>query len=438
MSRFSLRTVAAATGVVILALPFAVSAGTFEMVPTSFEDAPDNNVGNGSCATDLPGNPCTLRAAIMESNALTGLNSIKLNGGVYQLTIPGHNENGAATGDLDITDDLQIVSTPGVLTTIDGGGIDRVFDVQTSGDVLFSGIIIRNGQAADPAVGNQTYSGGGLQLRGSGSTTLQFCIVKDNVANTGGGIFSTAAGSTLIQYSVLTNNRTDSRVGITNPEGSALRANGAGTIRFENASIYGNSLIGSGSGTLGSISISAGALQMFSSTVDGDNRTGVHTYSSDVTLDNVTLSANGDRGLIWGNFAGTTVELFVRNSIIAGNGTDCFINAQSGATVNMDGHNIDSDGSCNLTVPGNGNQSGVQLDWMVGPLNTQIALPARFPWPIGPATDSGSPLDPTSGNPDACFRYDQRGIDRSTNGPCDVGAVESVLLFKNGFEGIII
>ena len=113
--------------------------------------------------------------------------------------------------------------------------------------------------------------------------------------------------------------------------------------------------------------------------------------------------------------------------------------AQGGGAIDIDGHNIDSDGGCGLSAaPAYGNLIHVPLDWMLGPLNTNALLPARFPFPDGPAHDTGSPLDTTLGNPEACFRYDQLGVDRSSNGPCDIGAVEAVHLFGNGFEGIII
>jgi CSLREA domain-containing protein len=79
-------------------------AATFTVNSTA--DAVDTNPGDGVCA-DGSGN-CTLRAAIMEANALPGADTITLPAGTYILTIPGINEDAAATGDLDITADLTI------------------------------------------------------------------------------------------------------------------------------------------------------------------------------------------------------------------------------------------------------------------------------------------------------------------------------------------
>ena len=73
-------------------------------------DAVDAAPGDGVCAD--AGGACTLRAAVMETNALPGADEISLPGGTYVLSIPGADEDAAATGDLDIVDDLMI----------DGGG----------------------------------------------------------------------------------------------------------------------------------------------------------------------------------------------------------------------------------------------------------------------------------------------------------------------------
>ena len=412
-------------------------AATF--TPDTLQDAPDTVPGDGVCSSSFFG-LCSLRAAVMEANASAGADTIQLNGGTYVLSLSNASgdENAAATGDLDVQDDLQILSQAGVLTTIDGGGVDRVFDVLGATDFTISGLIVRNGAAVDPVAGNDSYLGGGLRLGNSGSNLIQFSVIEDNTANAGGGIWTSTA-STLIRYSVLRNNHADGGVQITNPEGSALRMDGNASLRIENSSLHGNGLLGSGSGNRGAVSVHTSDLEMFSSTVDGDSDGGISTYNSNVTLGNVTVTANGNVGLQWGNFAGTGVTLFLRNSIVAGNGQDCAIFPQSGASVDVDGHNIDGDGSCGLsTAPADGNQSGFTLDDLLGPLNTMIALPARFPWPNSPPWNAGSPLDTTLGLPDACFRYDQRGVDRSTNGPCDVGAAEAVFLFASGFEDIII
>jgi hypothetical protein len=56
---------------------------------------------------------CTLRAAIQETNALPGADTINLPSGNFLLSIAGQGENAAASGDLDITDNLTIVGAGG-------------------------------------------------------------------------------------------------------------------------------------------------------------------------------------------------------------------------------------------------------------------------------------------------------------------------------------
>ena len=58
---------------------------------------------------------------------MAGADTITLAGSTYQLSIAGSGEDGAATGDLDITDDLMIAGARSAV--IDGGALDRIFDV---------------------------------------------------------------------------------------------------------------------------------------------------------------------------------------------------------------------------------------------------------------------------------------------------------------------
>src|SRR5438094_4578830 len=93
-----------------LAAVSAVQAATFTVNSTI--DAVDASPGNGKCATStaLRG-VCTLRAAIMEANALAGgPHTIVLPAGTYELTLLGAGENNAATGDLDIKRSVNVTA----------------------------------------------------------------------------------------------------------------------------------------------------------------------------------------------------------------------------------------------------------------------------------------------------------------------------------------
>src|SRR5262249_34212649 len=102
-----------------------VHAVTF--VVNSINDAVDAKPGDGVCATKS--GACTLRAAMQEANALTGADAIMVPAGSFLLTIKGSDEEAAASGDLDITEDLSITGAGDGTTIISGYSSDRVFDV---------------------------------------------------------------------------------------------------------------------------------------------------------------------------------------------------------------------------------------------------------------------------------------------------------------------
>jgi len=103
-------------GVAVAAVPDA-RAANFTVTKTA-------DTADGICDAD-----CSLREAIIAANAGPGADIITLPAGTYTLTIAGANEDDAATGDLDIKGDLMINGATGATTIIDGGAIDRVFQV---------------------------------------------------------------------------------------------------------------------------------------------------------------------------------------------------------------------------------------------------------------------------------------------------------------------
>ena len=81
---------------------------------------------DGVCAAAA--GTCTLRAAIQEANSQAGPQVISVPSGTYALTLTGSGEDQAATGDLDVTDDL-LIGGAGATTIVDGNGTDRIFHV---------------------------------------------------------------------------------------------------------------------------------------------------------------------------------------------------------------------------------------------------------------------------------------------------------------------
>src|SRR4051812_28637704 len=78
-------------------------------------DALDVLPGDGICATAV--GECTLRAAIQETNALPGADTITLPAGTYLLTLGSGDLD--ASGDLDVRDTLAIEGAGATTTIID-------------------------------------------------------------------------------------------------------------------------------------------------------------------------------------------------------------------------------------------------------------------------------------------------------------------------------
>ncbi|MBI2977216.1 MAG: FecR domain-containing protein, partial [Chloroflexi bacterium] len=168
--------------------PTATSTPPTSLVVDSVADAVDASPGDGVCATAI--NECTLRAAIMEANALTGSQTITFsaatNGTPITLALVG-TDNTAAAGDLDITDTLTLTGNGAANTIIDGNGGaigDRVFHVNPGPPytltVSISAVTIKNGKPGGP--------GGGIFSNGNFS--LSDSTVSNNLAAEGAGIYA--------------------------------------------------------------------------------------------------------------------------------------------------------------------------------------------------------------------------------------------------------
>ena len=156
----------------------APAAATFEVDSTT--DAVDANPGDAVCDDGF--GRCTLRAAIMEAKNLAGRVAINLPAGTYALSIAGREEDAAATGDLDLADDLAITGDGADTTIVDGGGLDRVFHILPGSTVDITGVAVRNGNPGDA-------SGGGIFNDKGGTLTLTDSTVAGNSAATlDGGI----------------------------------------------------------------------------------------------------------------------------------------------------------------------------------------------------------------------------------------------------------
>lgn len=154
----------------------------------------ETDSADGSCD---PGD-CSLREAILAANANAGLDTVVLPAGTFLLSLPGEIEYGSLTGDLDVTDDLDVTGAGDGMTIIDGGAIDRVFEndlVGTGIAVSISDLTITNGRADAP--GSPVSQQGGA-IHNRGDLTLTDVSVLGNFAElSGAGVRNATEGSSL-------------------------------------------------------------------------------------------------------------------------------------------------------------------------------------------------------------------------------------------------
>jgi CSLREA domain-containing protein len=183
-------TCALTVAAVLLVLSGVVPAAAATFTVNRTLDAVDARPGDGVCET-APGNRiCTLRAAIQESNARPGADTINLPAGTYTLTlqVAGH-EDLAVNGDLDITDALSVVGAgaSGTIITIGDPGppleLERIFDIHGPITVTIRGVtLLRGGRRDGVGAGAGILNRGGtlaveLEARSSFSRSLGNHIV---------------------------------------------------------------------------------------------------------------------------------------------------------------------------------------------------------------------------------------------------------------------
>jgi CSLREA domain-containing protein len=253
--------------VVAVFLLFTVESGgrpasAADFTVDSTADAVDASPGDGAC-DDGAGN-CTLRAAIQETNALAGPDTITLPEGAYTLTIPGTGEDAAADGDLDITDDLTITgSVSKSIAIIDANGAvtgERALDVDPGGagiTVAISDLTVQHGTEISGdgggirnkgtlsltnvwVSGNTSGKGGGIQ--NSGEATLTETTIGGNTAEQGGGIYN-AGTLTVTQGGVAQNIATDADEyvnEILGGSGGGIFNDSGGTLTLSGTEVFSN------------------------------------------------------------------------------------------------------------------------------------------------------------------------------------------------------
>jgi len=111
---------------------FSANTKAIEFVVDATADAIDSNPGDGLCQTR--GGSCSLRAAIQETNALSGADIITLPAGLFLLTSGSTDEDNALSGDLDIRDDVVVRGAGADLTRISGANLSGVFSILSNNE----------------------------------------------------------------------------------------------------------------------------------------------------------------------------------------------------------------------------------------------------------------------------------------------------------------
>lgn len=398
--------------VAVLLAFFSIPAAAATFRVNASVDVNDLEPGNGLCVAYLIVFPpfvlpfCTLRAAIEEANALPGPDQIILPAGTYTLTIAGINEDLAASGDLDITDDLVLSGAGADETLIDGNALDRVLDLHGANTgITVSGVTIGNG-LLPPDLSTHEAGGGGIRngatlflrqarLRGnraggdapsdaggglsnSGSCTAENVSVEGNRAACGGGIANQTGATLKLRASTVSGNRAAAGGGLFN----------GGSATAINATVSGNRAEGGNTASGGGI-VNRGELSIVHATV----------------ADNLAAATGG------GIHNESLLNLV--NTLLAGNiGGNC----TPAAPPNSLGHNLDSDRTCSFSTAGDLNGIDPRLDRLAphgGPTATHGLLLGS------PAVDQGRDLRAEG------IATDQRGVPRPQGKGVDIGAFET-------------
>lgn len=335
-------------------------------------DAVDANPGDGICETTVPGQ-CTLRAAVIEANALPGPDLIRFRiDGRFPLTVPGAGEDTSFTGDLDVTEDVTVVGRGATRTRVGGVGArlaDRVLHVHNGAHpgltVSVSGLTLEQGNLPSGEHGGGVLigdlldgtpatlvmrdmvvrdnrlgflsTGGGLS--NNGQLELDDAVVRSNHASLGGGIFAGLdAVSTFSDVTASDNTASDDGGGIylavtsTSTISRATAARNAadedgggvwngGALTLSDSTVDHNSGGRWGGGLYNhfdaSASVATSSLSANSAQIGG----GAYNQSGRLAVDRSTVDHNDASGFGGGGLNNNNGSLTLRNATVSGNTT---------------------------------------------------------------------------------------------------------------------
>ncbi|MGI9106685.1 MAG: FG-GAP-like repeat-containing protein, partial [Pyrinomonadaceae bacterium] len=360
----------------------------------------------------------SLRQAILNANAATGVQSINFN-------LPSGTQTITLQSQIDVTTDGVNIfgdNSNGSLLEISGGGTTRLFSFAAGISCSINGLTLRDGVAA--------FGGkGGAILMGLGTTLgLDRVVVTGNQAGTDGGAVETGGGNLTITNSTLSGNSTGSF------NGGAIH--GGGQIDIINSTLSGNT-----SGLRGgAIHHDTGTLTISNSTISGntanDHGGGIAVEGgATANIGNATITnnlANADLQSVQDgggihNDPSTGGTITVANSIIAANNANASSAPDVFGVFTSSGYNLigNTDSSSGFGQPGDLVGTGqIPLDPRLAPLASNGGLTQTHELlPDSPAIDAGN----------SALTFDQRSLTRPVDLPranagggngSDIGAFE--------------
>jgi CSLREA domain-containing protein len=249
-------------------------------------DEPDATP-DGICETAAGNGFCTLRAAIMESNA-SSCAPLTIN---FSL-LPGSEPQQILLEDLlpAITRSVTIQGPLGQMVSVDGDDSNRIFEVASGITVNISNLIITNGFS--------TSDGAGLVNNG-GTVNISNCVFTGNQTSAANG---------------------------------AAIANNAGTLSVWNSTFSLNQTTSSGNG--GAIYVNSGIVTLTNNTISengaADNAGGVYNNAGTVNVRNTIIAGNLSSGSF--DVQGTFISQG-HNLISIGDGSTGFVDGTNGDHV---------------------------------------------------------------------------------------------------------